>query len=318
VQAGLMTSEESVIKGLFPIEKVSIPRFFFRNIDVSEEFGVSRFLTDRIAYLSRLLEKMSLEYVEDCMWVLFSEIKDSRSNSIRLEHRFQATSLGEAERLYAKISSRLAGIELKIWLACWKVANDERCSSFNCRLADLMNAAYPETHSYFSSADKISFFVHLRNLESTKFIFSTPFATIKRRVMSQTIELPLLRIVAHVGLQDGKYPEQLTISLMNLDVDVGKMAYVGAAFKNKTLELHPDDTQLATWIQSRKSQLREESVIQADLEFLFAQGGFAKTALSNRGHAKTLLKNKLRRLQDKGVICSFPERLEEMVLLKIR
>lgn len=313
-----MGSEEPAIPGLFPIEKASIPRSFFRNIDVSDEFGVSRFLTDRIAYLSRLLEKMSLEYVEDCMWVLGSEIKDSRNNSIRLEHRFQATTLGEAERLYTRISSQLAGIELKIWLSCWKVANEQRCSSFTCRLKDLMNATYPETHSYFSTTDKISFFVHLRNLESTKFLFSTPLSTKRGRVMSQTIEIPLLRVVAHVGHQDGKYPEQLTVSLMNLDVDVGKMAYVGAAFKNKTLELHPDDTQLATWIQSRKSQLRGESVIQADLEFLFAQGGLAKTALSNTRHAKKLLKNKLQRLQEKEVIRSFPERLESIVLLKIR
>ena len=182
----------------------------------------------------------------------FRDKRFSETTQYGLEHRFQATSLGEAERLYAKISAQLAGIELKIWLACWKVANEQRCASFTCRLTDLMNAAYPETHSYFSTADKISFFVHLRNLENTKFLFSTPLATKKGRVMSQTIEIPLLRVVAHVGHQDGKYPEQLTVSLMNLDVDVGKMAYVGAAFKNKTLELHPDDTQLATWIQATK------------------------------------------------------------------
>jgi hypothetical protein len=165
---------EEVVQGLLPAEKVLIPRSFYRNIDSLEEFGVSRFLTDRMAYLSRLLEKMSLEYVEDCMWVLVSEVKDSRNNSIRLEHRFQATTLEEAERLYAKISSQLAGVELKIWLACWKVANEQRCSSFTCRLTDLMNVAYPETLSFFSTADKITFFIHLRNLESTKFLFSTP------------------------------------------------------------------------------------------------------------------------------------------------
>ena len=121
-----------------------------------------------------------------------------------------------------------------------------------------------------------------------------------------------------MGHQNGKYPEQLTVSLMNLNVDVGKMAYVGAAFKNKTLELHPDDTQLATWLQSRKSQRKGESVIQVDLEFLFAQGGLARTALSNTRRAKKLLKNKLQRLQEKGVIRSFPEYLEEIVFLRIR
>ena len=94
-----MSSEERVIQDLFPAEKALMPHSFYRNIDLSEEFGVSRFLTDRIAYLSRLLEKMCLEYVEDCMWVLVSETRDSRNNTIRLEHRFQATTLEEAERL---------------------------------------------------------------------------------------------------------------------------------------------------------------------------------------------------------------------------
>jgi hypothetical protein len=313
-----MGSVEGVIPDLLPAEMALMPCSFYRNIDASEEFGVSRFLTDRMAYLSRLLEKMSLEYLEDSMWVLLSEIRDSRNNSIRLEHRFRATSPEEAERLYAKISSQLAGIELKIWLACWKVANTLRRSTFTCRLIEVMNVAYPETASFFSTADKTTFFIHLRNLESTKFLFSMPCGTKKGRAVSQTIEIPLLRVIAHVGHEDGKYPEQLTISLVNLEVDVGKMAYVGAAFKNRTLELHPDDTQLATWIQTRKSQRKGESVIQVDLEFLFAQGGLARTALSNRRHAKKLLKNKLQRLQEKGVIRSFPELLEERVLLKIR
>ena len=313
-----MDNTERSIQNLTLSEKPLIPCSFYRNIDVSEEFGVSRFLTDRMAYLSRLLEKMLLNYLDDCMWVLFSEIRDSRNNSIRLEHRFQATSLEEAERLYTKISSQLAGIELKIWLACWKVANMLRRSVFTCRLTEVMNVAYPETASCFSTADKTTFFNHLKNLERTKFLFSTPCGARRGRAMSKTIEIPLLHIVAHVGRENGTYPDRLTLSLMNLDEDVGKMAHVGAAFKNRTLELHPDDTQLATWIQTRKSQRRGESVLQVELEFLFTQGGLARTALSNRRHAKKLLKKKLQRLQETGVICSFPEHLDETVILKVR
>lgn len=301
-----------------PREKVLMPCSFYRNIDLSEEFGVSRFLTDRMAYLSRLLEKVSLEYVQDCMWILVSEIKDSRNNSIRLEHRFQATSFQEAEKLYSKIASQLAGIELKIWLACWRVANDFRRLSFNCRLSKLMKVAYPETLSSFSTADKTTFFIHLRNLENTKFLFTTAYKVKKGRLLCQTIEIPLLRVIAHVGHQGGKFPEQISISLMDPDLDVGKMLFVGAAFKNRTLELHADDTQLATWVQTRKSQRKGESLIQVDLDFLFVQGGLARTALSNRRHAKKLLQNKLRRLQDKGVICSFSSPLSEIVSLIVK
>ena len=136
--------------------------------------------------------------------------------------------------------------------------------------------------------------------------------------MSRTIEIPLLRVIARVGHEVGGYPEKLTVSLMNLNVDVGKMAHVGTAFKNRTLELHSDDTQLAAWIQMRKSQRRGESVLQVGLGFLLAQGGLARTATSNRRHAKRLLKNKLQRLQEKGVICSFSDCPGDLMLLKIR
>ena len=309
----------SIVEQSSPPERMElIPSSFYRNIDPSEEFGVSRFLTDRMAYLSRLLERMSLEYVEDCLWILGSEIKDSRNNSIRLEHRFRATSPEEAERLYSKISSQLAGIELKIWLACWRVANELRSPTFTCRLSRVMNAAHPGTCSSFSTADKTTFFVHLKSLENTKFLFTTPCGTKRGKALIRTIEIPLLRVIARVGHEVGRYPEQLTVSLMNLDVDVGKMAYVGAAFKNRTLELHSDDTQLATWVQTRKSQRRGESVLQVGLGFLLAQGGLARTAISNKRHAKRLLKNKLQRLQEKGVICSFLDCPGDAVLLKIR
>lgn len=313
-----MSDLEQTILEFFPSMGSLIPRSFYRNINVTEEFGVSRFLTDRMAYLSRLLERVNLEYLEDTVWVLVSEIRDSRNNSVRLEHRFQATSLEEAERLYTKISTQLAGIELKIWLACWKVANVVRRSTFSCRLTAVMDAAYPKTHSFFSTADKVTFFTHLKNLERTKFLFSMPCGNKRGKPLSQTIEIPLLRIVAHVGQENGRYPERLTLSLMNLDTDVGKMAHVGAAFKNRTLELHPDDTQLATWIQTRKSQRKGESVLQVDLEFLFTQGGLSRTAHSNRRHAKRLLMKKLQRLREKGLICAFPDHLEETVLLKVQ
>ena len=103
-----------------------------------------------------------------------------------------------------------------------------------------------------------------------------------------------------------------------MNLDVGKMAYVGAAFKSRTLELHSDDTHLAAWVQTRKSQRRGEPILQVGLEFLLAQGGLARPAISNRRHAKRLLKNKLQRLQEKGVIRSFSDCPGDMMLLKIR
>ena len=76
---------------------------FYRNIDLSQEFGVSRFLADRMAYLTRLLGETILTNIQDSTYLVSAEIKDSGGNSIKLEHRFKATTDEEATKLYQKI-----------------------------------------------------------------------------------------------------------------------------------------------------------------------------------------------------------------------
>lgn len=105
---------------------------------------------------------------------------------------------------------------------------------------------------------------------------------------------------------------------MNPLPNPGKIAFVGAAFKHKTLELHADDTALAAWIQTRKSQRREESAIRVEREFLIQLAGLQKTDISNKTVANKKLILKLNRLVEKGILESAPVFIEKIVSLKIR
>ena len=147
---------------------------FYRNIDTSEEFGVSRFVADRVYYLPKLLENASLTFIQDTSYLVSAESKDPNGNSIKLEHRFKATSESEAHNLYEKIYYQLAGVQLKIWLACWRLGDELRRYSYTCQLIDLMKIAYPERKGRFSVSDRTEFYDHLKSLEQTKLVFSKP------------------------------------------------------------------------------------------------------------------------------------------------
>jgi hypothetical protein len=298
--------------------KNNIPTPFYKNINPSEEFGVSRFIADRMAYLPILLENTTLTFIQDYTYLVSAELKDKGGNSIKLEHRFKSTSDEDAEKLYEKISAQMAGIQQKIWLACWRLANELRRFTFNYYLTDLMKIAYPEREGYFSVSEKVEFYDHIKSLEQTKISFSKPQKKRKDKIIYQTFEIPLLQIVSHIGGESDKYPQQLTLSILNPLPNPGKMAFVGAPFKHKTLELHADDTQLAAWIQTRKGQRSEEKFIFVELDFLLKLAGLERTCQSNKRHAKRLLMKKLNRFQEKGIILAVPERLSDIVRLKIR
>lgn len=292
---------------------------FYQNIDLSQEFGVSRFVADKMAYLSRLLEETKLSHIQDSTYLVAAEIKDSRGNSIKLEHRFKATVDEEAKKLYNKISLQLAGIQQKIWLACWRLANELQKHVYSCQLTDLMRVTYPDHESFFSGSEKTEFFEHLKSLEQTKILFSIPENNTKRKKnIMQTFEIPLLEIKGRKGGEEDKYPQQITISIMNLLPNPGKMAFVGAPFKNQTLDLHADDILLAAWIQMRKAQRKDEPVIRVERDFLIRLAKLQKTDASNKSMANKCLIQKLRRIAEKGIIKETPASIEKMVLLKIR
>ena len=294
-------------------------RPFYKNIDPNEGFGVERFVLDRVYYLPKLLENTQLTHLFEMTYLVSSEQKDASGNSIRLEHRFQATHEEEAKKLYQKISAKLAGVHQKIWLACWRLGNQLKKFIYTCALTDLMKLTYPERTGYFSVADRIDFYENLKSLEQTRFVFSKPYK--KGSVKSDlriSYSIPLLNIPQQLGKD--RYPQQITLSIRALDPypTHEKIAHVGGEIKHRTLELHADDTQLATWIQARKSQRPKEELMEIDLDYLFKLAGLERTAISNRTQAKKLLCKKLQRCIDKGIISHFSEKIKKSVVLTMR
>lgn len=292
---------------------------FYRNIDASREFGVSRFVADRIYYLPKLLENIKLTFIQDSSYLVSAESKDSNGNSIKLEHRFKATSEEEATKLYEKLYPQLAGIQLKIWLACWRLGDELRRYMYTCQLTDIMKIVHPDRSGYFSVSEKTEFFEHLKSLEQTKILFSKPkHNSGKKKDLYQTTEIPLLQIISRLGGEEDKYPQQITISIMNLYPHPGKMAFLGTAFKHKTLELHADDTQLATWIQTRKGQRPEENRIVVERDFLIKLSRLQKTDSKNKTVANKKLILKLQRLAVTGIIKEAPAKITKEVELQVR
>ncbi len=315
-----MEQVKQAVEDILSEQKDIISCSFYKSINPEEGFGIERFVLDRVYYLPVLLEDIQLAHISDTNYLIFSEKKDRSGNSIKLEHRFQATSEQEAIKLYKKISTKLTGVQQKIWLACWSLGNRLRKFTYTCQFTDLMHLTYPERNGYFSVSDKMEFYEHLKSLEQTRFVFSKPCKKESRKKELQiSYTIPLLTIPVQLG-EKFKYPQQITLSIRSFDPDpINEKIYnVGGEIKHKTLELHADVVQLATWLQTRKSQILKKSFIEVDLNYLFKLAGLEKTAIKNKGEAKRLLKNKLQKCIEKGILLSYPEKLEDPILLKVR
>lgn len=319
-EISLFNEVTHAVETILSEQKEQIERTFYKNINPNEGFGIERFVLDRVYYLPRLLQDTQLTFISGTTYLVSSEQKDASGNSIRLEHRFHATNEEEARKLYERISSKLAGVQQKIWLACWRLGNQLKKFAYTCELTDLMKLTYPERNGYFAVSDKIEFYEHLKSLEQTRFVFSKPYRKGNaKKDLRISYTIPLLSIPVQLGAKD-RYPQQITLSIRSFDPDPinEKIANVGAEIKHRTLELHADDTQLATWIQARKGQRPREEFIEIDLDYLIKLAGLERTALSNKGEARKLLRKKLQRCVDKGILFHFPDKFEEIVLLKIR
>ncbi|MBX9744352.1 MAG: hypothetical protein K2X08_03980 [Chlamydiales bacterium] len=324
-------SEKEISEAVETILSGSIEQIhptFYKNIDPAKEFGVSRFVADRVYHLPKLLENITLSFIQNNTYLIHAESKDPNGNSIRLEHRFKATSAEEAEKLYENINSQLTGVQLKIWLACWKLGDELRRYTYTCQLVDLMKITYSERSGYFSVSEKTEFYEHLKSLEQTKFVFTKPKygsnkqtkSTSKKKDHYVSFEIPLLQIVSRIDNEEGKakYPQQITVSIMNLFPHPGKMAFVGAPFKRKTLELHADDTQLATWIQTRKAQRPDEKFITIERGYLIQLASLQRSDAANKTSANQKLLRKLQRIAAKGIIVKAPEKITKEVQLHVR
>ena len=299
-----------------------MPQAFFKNINQSDEFGIERFIFDRMYHLPDLVDGIELSHLGELKYVAQSEKKDSHGNSIKFEHRFLATSDEEAEKLFTSIATKQTGKWQKIFLACWSLGNEKGQFTYSCSLTDLMHKTYPNRTDYFGGNEKVEFYGDLKSLEQTRFVFSKLIKKPNRK-KDPTLSyiLPLISVTHELRENTGdKYPEQLTISLRPFDPEPQneKIYHVGAPIKKRTLELHADDTELASWLQSRKAQNRDNPYVSVDRGFLIKLAGICGTNTQNKTVANKRLITKLQRLQEKGILVDVPLTIEETVRLRVR
>jgi len=296
-----------------------IPSDFYKNINAREEFGISRIVADMVYHLPGLLDDAKItRQGETSTYVIEAEIKNSYGHLLKLEHRLQATSNEEAERVAKLVIKRLKGIQLKIWSACWKMANTKGRYTFICPLTALMEECNPMREAYFNTSEKIEFYEHLRSLENTKFVLTKTLKSKNGKERYNSYELRLLDIHTHSG-DKNEPPQQISMTILNrAALQNEKTTFVGVGIKNKTLELHADDTMLSTLIQTRKNQMMEAEYLKFERDSLLEIAGLGKTAKTNKTHANKLLLEKLSRLKDKGILLEIPKRINLHISLKVR
>ena len=267
-----------------------IPSDFYKTIDPKNEFGISRVVADKVYNLPRILENaMLVRQGETTTYIIQAEWKDSYGNPIRLEHRLQATSPQEAERIGEIVLKRLKGIQLKIWSACWKMAGTKSRLTFTCRLTDLMKYSNPLRNAHFNSAERLEFYEHLRSLENTKFVYTKSYK-VRGKDKVESYEIRLLEIHRRSGDKNEETPQELTMTVLNAAaLQKQKTTFVGVPVKNKTLELSVDDTMLAHIVQTRKSQNMKDPHLKFKRGDLMEIAGLSKTDKINSAHANKLL-----------------------------
>ena len=286
-------------------DKNRIEDNFYKTIDSNIEFGISRTISDKLYHLPKLLSNPELIWQEGTTsYIIKSSTPDSAGHTITLEHRLQASSHEEAEKIATIVAERLRGVLHKIHMAAWKLANELRQFTFTCQMTELMRLCYPNREARFQNQEKIEFYEHLRALENTKMIYSRKKPTAKEGKQTiESIEIRLIEIHNKIGEKE-EYPQAITLSVFNAPaLQNEKLAFVGARFKNTTLKLHAEVISVAAWLQARKAQHNDNNKsISVDEDYLIRVAGLEKTAQKNKSMARKRLHEKLLRCVEQGII----------------
>ncbi len=285
-------------------EKNKFEDNFYKTIDSTIEFGISRTISDKLYHLPKLLLQPELIWQEGTTsYIIRSSTPDSAGHTISLEHRLQASSHEEAEKIAGIVTDRLRGVLHKIHIATWKLANELKQFTFTCQMTELMRLCYPDRESRFQNQEKIEFYEHLRSLENTKIIYSRKKSLKEGKSATESIEIRLVEIHNKVGDKE-EYPQTITLSVFNAPaLRNEKLAFVGAKFKNTTLNLHAEVISLAAWLQSRKAQHQDPSkTLTVEEDYLIRVAGLEKTAQKNKSTARKRLREKLTKCAEQGII----------------
>jgi hypothetical protein len=293
-----------------------LPNKFFESLE-SGEFGISRLVCDPLNQVPNLLKNpTSPTHIQEDIYLLKWECKNSTGDDIRLEYRYRAKNQAEADKQAQAFIKRLTGRQKKVFEACWAMANQKMRRTYTCNLTELMVIAYPARmgRSYFSTKEKVEFYQDLLDLSDTKFYVTKKYKSKPKKIKNDTFLLPLICVFKYSDMEgdkeSDKYPSQISLSVLHNPLyESETMYHVGASIKYSTLELNSDDMQLAEWIQVRKNQEMKEKFISLDREFLIKLANLERTDQKHKGMANKQLLDKLRRLKDKGIILGHPQKI---------
>lgn len=308
-------------------ESNAFPTQFFKTIQ-SDEFGMSRLIADPLNNIHKLLEKdIAPERINEDQYIWQDECENSQGDKIRLEYRFKAPNQEEANKQTQEYIRRLRGRQKKIYEACWALASKRLSRIITCNLTELLLIAYPDRknkHS-FSIEQKLECFLDMLDLSQTKLIVTKRMQeSSKKKNQINSFLLPFITIhkTSTYNMASEKkserYPNSLSFSVLHNPMYERESMYnVGAGLKHKTLELRPEDTMLAEYIQIRKSQLMTGNhIIFHEREALFKLAGLE--GIEHVGMANKRLLDKFGRIQDKGIILNYPRRVTFPFHVKIR
>ncbi len=290
-----------------------INKTLFDKIDIQEDIGIVRALSDSLYHLEKILMEMTLTNLYENTYVAKGNFDNSKGESITLEYTFQASSHGEAESILKDYKNIMLKKGLRTWMAYWCSANEVGRVEYTVPLVDVMKwTASEEREAYFSQKEKEEFWSLTKILGMTK--LSRTKVRRKRgsgREYVQWIEQPLIDIYGGERLaeNDDKYPESVAVRV--LMPRMGKNSFVPALYKPATLKLNPNDIYLAFIVQTRANQMgRGSRELFFDWEYLFEIGNLQQTAVSNTRMAKAKMRQKMDKLKDGDII----ERAEEQLI----
>jgi hypothetical protein len=292
----------------------------------SDEFPVVKIVADQINNISKMLEKFEdpIETNKKGIYIICSEIVNSKGNNIELQYQYPALDIEEAKKIKAKLVKDILGEVLRATLACWAMVGDLG-TTYKCRFTKIMEKAFPGSKT-FSAPLKAKFYAALEHGDKLKFIYKK-----KDRGKEKQIHIPLVKILetekafTRKDLQEkyksnnkktNYYPTDITLSVLHNPLYDEKLYQIFVGIKKSFFELPIDDQELAVYIEIRKHQLMEQKYIKITRSEAIKKGKL--DGINHSGMANKKLLNKFERLKLSKIIISYPKKITEVLKLKIR
>lgn len=278
---------------------------FFTNANIEDSFGMSRQVTDLVSRLKEILEVSQLIKTRDGFFIIEGKIKDSYGNDIILKYELNTYNQDDANKFHKDYKTIMTTKGLKIFMGCWKQANEHYGLSFSCPMIEVMKAtASEERTSTFSVKEKQEHWDITKMLAGTRLYIEKNIQKGKSNII-QWLEQPLIEILGGEKEKNNSYPNIIAINVLKLQPDI---KFFPAIFKNNTLGLHPNDSYLAFYIQNRANQFNKgDSWLTIDWQLLYFFSGLQQTSNTNKGLAKTKIRNKMKTLKTKSIIEEWSE-----------